>query len=256
MNALSGSVVENALYQNAFYVLGATTRDNQSRIVELTDERSLMVDPDLCLKARATLTSPRSRLSAELSWLPGVSPHRAQAAVEGLKAEPATANVIELPPLARANILAARIESTAIRHDAAVKTLLALAASSEEIDAEVVMRDINEDRSIAGVPPMRDLEQVYAELAARRRHYRDVSRALLDRYPTRTLVQLVTELAAKATDGGRSHAPILAEAIIDAYETAAQAFVEGELNNARKLIEQIRSRAAEGENRISPLVET
>ena len=256
MNSPSGSIVENSLLQNAFYVLGATTRDNQSRIVELTDERSLMINSDHCQRARAALTSPRSRLAAELSWLPGVSPHRAQAAVDGLKNEPAAANVVELPPLARANVLAARVESVEIEYGAAVKTLLALAASSEEIDAEAVMRDINEDRSIAGVPPVRDLDQVYVELAGRRRHYRDVARALLDRYPTRTLVQLVTELAAKATDGGQSHAPILAEDIIDAYETAAQAFVEGEVSNARKLIEQIRSLAAEGENRISPLVET
>jgi hypothetical protein len=256
MNYASGSIAENALYRNAFHVLGATTRDSQSRIIELTDERSLILDPDLCQKARAALTSPRSRLSAEMSWLPGLSPRRAQAAIENLKSEPSTANFAELPPLAGANLLAARIESSSIQQDAVVRTLFALAASSEEIDVEVVMRDVNEDRSVAGVPPARDLDQIYTELAARRRYYRDVSRTLLDGLPTRTLVKLVTELAARATDGGQRHAPILVEDVIDAYETAAQAFVEGETKNAQNLVAQIRARAAEGESKLFPLVET
>ena len=79
---------------------------------------------------------------------------------------------------------------------------------------------------------------------------------LLDGLPTRTLVKLVTELAARATDGGRRHAPILVEDVIDAYETAAQAFVEGEAKNAQNLVAQIRARAAEGESNLFPLVET
>ena len=170
MKYASGRIDENALYRNAFYVLGATTRDSQSRIVELTDERSLILDPDLCQKARAALTSPRSRLSAEMSWLPGLSPRRVQAAIENLKSEPSTPNFAELPPLAGANVLAARIESSSIQQDAVVRTLFALAASAEEIDVEVVMRDVNEDRSVAGVPPARDLDQIYTELAARRRY--------------------------------------------------------------------------------------
>jgi hypothetical protein len=51
-----------------------------------------VLDPDLCQKARAELASPRSRLSAEMSWLPGVSPHRARAAVKNLNAESTTTN--------------------------------------------------------------------------------------------------------------------------------------------------------------------
>jgi hypothetical protein len=256
MNYSLVPTAEISLFQNAFFVLGATTRDNQSRIVELTDERSLMVDPDLCQKARSTLTSPRSRLLAELSWFPGVSPGRAEAAVESLKPNGARTNVLDFPPLARANALAARIEGTSIPETHIINTLFSLAAASEEIDAEVVMRDINEDRAIAGVPPVRELDPIYVELAARRRHYRDASRKLMDRLPTKALVNLATELAAKATDGGKKHAPILVEDIVDAYETAAQAFVEGETKNIQELIELVRARAPEGESKILQTVDT
>jgi hypothetical protein len=251
----SVSNAANALYRNPFYLLGATTRDNQSRIVALTDERSLTLDPDLCQKARAELAGPRSRLSAELSWFPGVSPRRAQAAVESLGDESTTLNVTELPPLARANVLAARIESGRSGGSDVVTTLFAIAAASEEIDPGAVMRDVNEDRSIAGIPPVIDLDSVHAEIAARRRYYRDVSRTLLDGLPVKSLVDQVTELAVRATDRGRRRAPILVEDIVDAYETSAQAFAERENKNLEKLIEQIRATAPEGEERVLPIVD-
>ncbi len=255
MNFGSASIAANALYRNPFYLLGATTRDNQSRIVALTDERSLTLDPDLCQKARAELASPRSRLSAELSWFPGVSPHRAQAAVESLRSDSTTLNVTELPPLARANVLAARMEGAPSGRGDVVTTLFAIAAASEEIDADIVMRDVNEDRSVAGIPPVIDLDSIHAEIAARRRYYRDVSRTLLDGLPVKALVEQVTELAARATDQGRKRAPILVEDIVDAYETSAQAFVERENKNVEKLTEQIRATSAEGEDEILPIVE-
>jgi hypothetical protein len=70
------------LHQSAFAVLGVTTRDNRKRIVELAEEKSLELDHDVCQKARSDLTNPRTRLSAEIAWLPGVSPRKATQLVE------------------------------------------------------------------------------------------------------------------------------------------------------------------------------
>ncbi len=64
------------LLQNPFYILAATQRDNLHRIMELAAERSLLLDTDECITAQATLTNPRKRISAEMAWLPGVSPER------------------------------------------------------------------------------------------------------------------------------------------------------------------------------------
>ena len=64
------------LLQNSFYVLNATQRDNRHRITALAEKQSLLSDADKCMEARAELTNPRKRVSAEVAWLPGVAHER------------------------------------------------------------------------------------------------------------------------------------------------------------------------------------
>ena len=64
------------LLQNPFNILTATQQDNRHRIMELAEERGLLLDADECMAARAELTNPRKRISAEVAWLPGVAPER------------------------------------------------------------------------------------------------------------------------------------------------------------------------------------
>ena len=64
------------LLQNSFYILNATQRENRHRIIELAEKQSLLSDADKCMEARAELTNPRKRVSAEVAWLPGVVPER------------------------------------------------------------------------------------------------------------------------------------------------------------------------------------
>ena len=124
----------------------------------------------------------------------------------------------ELPPLARTNAPAARIEDEPIEESEIVRTLMELSSSFDEIDPEVLMRVINEDRSIANFPLVEDIHLIHAELAARRRYYRDVALQLLDGLPTKALVRLVTELAGKSTERGRRRASSLVEDIVEHYE--------------------------------------
>ena len=42
----------------------------------LAEEQSLLSNADKCTAARAELTNPRKRISAEVAWLPGVAPER------------------------------------------------------------------------------------------------------------------------------------------------------------------------------------
>src|SRR5215471_7823294 len=97
-----------ALHGNAFWLLGATTRDDRRRIVELAEEKSLALDSETCAKARSDLINPRIRLSTEISWLPGVSPKRASELVCLLQEEPeAIKEQGNIPPLTLANLMAA-----------------------------------------------------------------------------------------------------------------------------------------------------
>ena len=54
-----------------------------------------------------------------------------------------------------------------------------------ELDAEEVLRDINEDRSVSGFPEVRALDQIESELTERKRHYRAAIKDALDRLPQR-----------------------------------------------------------------------
>ena len=64
------------LLRNPFYILNATQRDSRSKIIELAEKQSLLSDVNKCMEARAELTMPRKRVSAEVAWLPGVNPER------------------------------------------------------------------------------------------------------------------------------------------------------------------------------------
>src|SRR5688500_1582356 len=100
------------LHRSPLWILGATIRDDRRRIVELAEEMALHLDHEAGQKARADLTSPRTRLSAELGWLPGVSPRRASELVARLEQSPMSVRLeTGIPCLAHANILAAAAES-------------------------------------------------------------------------------------------------------------------------------------------------
>ena len=77
-----------SIHKNPFSLLCVSTRDGRKLIVERAEERSLAVDPASCQQARSELTNPRTRLAAEISWLPGVSPRRATALLNSLTADP------------------------------------------------------------------------------------------------------------------------------------------------------------------------
>ena len=74
------------IFQNPFYLLVATTRDNRHRILELAEERSLSSDPDVCMAAGKTLTHPRDRVAAEVAWLVGIDPVRSTEVLRQLDA--------------------------------------------------------------------------------------------------------------------------------------------------------------------------
>ncbi|MCB0229609.1 MAG: hypothetical protein KDH90_10845, partial [Anaerolineae bacterium] len=210
-----------ALHRTPFAILGVTTRDDRRRIVELAEEKSLELDHDVCQKARSDLTNPRTRLSAEIAWLPGVSPRKASQLVEGLLHDPmAVREESGLPTLAHLNLLAAAFEAVDGEHDAEdlASFIQEVAYLVDELDFEDILRDINEDRAVSGFPEVRALDQIEAELAERKRCYRSAIKDSLDRLPSTTLVQVMTDTVEEVTLGGEDHAPELIDDLVDSYE--------------------------------------
>ncbi len=251
-------ITKTALHQSPFAVLGVTTRDDRRRIVELAEEKSLELDHEVCQKARSDLTNPRSRLSVEMAWLPGVSPRKASHLIDGLLHNPmAMREESGLPTLAHLNLLAAAFESVNGEHDAddLAEFIMETAYLAEELSPEDVIRDINEDRTVSGFPEVRALDQIEAELSERKRYYRIAIKDALDRLPPMTLVQVMTETVDGMTSGGDDHAPGLIDDLVDSYEVETQGILQKEADNVHKLITTVRDWASSGEIVVKPYVD-
>lgn len=246
-----------ALHKSPFAILGATTRDDRKRIIELADHRSLDLDHEACQQARSALTNPRTRLCAEVAWLPGVSPRKTCELLQALLQDPATGrNEPGLPVLAHLNVLAAVFESVSTEHDAAdlSRFILGVASLVEFLDPEEVMRHINEDRAVSGFPEVRDVHQVDTELADRRRYYRNAIKDAVDRLPSATLIRVMTSVAEGATEGGERHAPSLVDDLVDVYEMETRSLLQTGSSHIEKLIETARHAAPSGDVAVNPLV--
>ncbi len=176
----AGIGLTTALHRSPFHLLSVSMRDDRRRIVAHAEEQALHLDAETCQKARADLTNPRTRLSAELAWLPGLSPRRASALVETLKSQPWDIRQEDgLPALAKANLLAAASEvvDADFSSDEVSDFIHDFALLVDDIDPEDVLRSINEDRAVSGFPEVRDIDLIEAELAERKRYYRNAIKA-------------------------------------------------------------------------------
>lgn len=247
-----------ALHQSAFALLGVTTRDNRKRIVQLADEKSLELDQGVCLKARSDLTNPRTRVHAEIAWLPGVSPNRATQLVESLLSNPMVVrDELGLPTLAHLNLMAAAFEAVDGTYDVEdlVRFITETARLAEGLDSGEILRYVNEDRAVSGFPEVQTVDQIDEELGERKRYYRNVIRDALDKLPSLALIQVMTDTVDGVTSGGEDQAPELIDDLVDSYEVETQGFLQREAENVHKLITAARNHAGSGEAAIKPYVD-
>ena len=70
------------ILNNPFHTLGVNIRDNKSTIVDISEEKALVDDEMIVEKALSILINPKKRISAEIGWLPGLGPKKADTAIE------------------------------------------------------------------------------------------------------------------------------------------------------------------------------
>jgi hypothetical protein len=230
------------LLQNPFYILTASPCDSRRRIMELADERSLLLDSSEIKEARAILSTPRKRLSAEIGWLPGMG-ERTGELLSLLSDSPADLLAVnKLSSIARANLLVAgiaRLSDPATEE--VVRWILEIARAFEGIDVKELRVIINEERNISDFPEVSDLSDIEAEIQEQRRYYRKVIKSALDNLSPKNLVKAVTVAVELATNDGKKHGPILIADLADMYEVEAQEFLDKEEENMRTLIEKLRT---------------
>ncbi|MCI4892235.1 hypothetical protein JL827_06410 [Vibrio parahaemolyticus] len=246
------------LLQNPFHILSASPRDNRRRIMELADERSLLLDSSECMEARSELTNPRKRLSAEVAWLPGIGPKRAGELLSIIESSPTDLLAVgNLSSIARANLLAAGIARLPEHNaDDVAEWILEIAWAFEDLDPDELSVIINEERIVSGFPEVSDLSAVEAEIQERRRHYRKVIKSALDNLSPKELVEAVTVTVESATDDGEEHGPILIADLVDSYEVEAQGFLDKEEGNIIALVGKLRAAvdAEQSDSTLAPMV--
>jgi hypothetical protein len=233
------------LLENPFYILTATPRDNRSRIMELADERSLMLDSNECMNARSDLTNPRKRLSSEVAWLIGLSPKRSSELLSLLQESPADIlSVDKLSPVVRANLLSASFSRLSnCTSDCVAKWILEISWAFEKIDLEELMVIINDERVVSGFPEVTDISILEREIQERRLYYRQTFKSALNNLSAKDLVRAVTIAVESATANGKNHCPVLIVDLVSDYEVEAQDFLEKEERNIKFLVEKLRSAA-------------
>ncbi|NVH74796.1 hypothetical protein FSB08_20220 [Paraburkholderia sp. JPY432] len=255
---MSTNAFDTPLHANPFNVLGVTTRDDRRRIVEMAEERSLHLDSDICQKARADLTNPRARLAAEMAWMPGVAPKIAENMVRTLTEDPLAARSAQgLFGLARANVMAAAC-MLAVDNEPVYSVAVFIqdfAEVVESIDPEDVLRDVNEDRCVSGFPEVQGTEVVEEELSKRRKLYRSALRDFLDSMEPARLIETMVQVVRRATNGGKKHAPILVDDLVDSYEVETQGFLQKEGQSISTLIGQARDAAPRGGQTVEPILD-
>jgi hypothetical protein len=195
-------------------------------------------------------------MTAETSWFPGASPGKIEQLMANLlRPKQMPAPLSDLTPLARANMLAARLEFPAL-DDEGLLTLDKLIQATAKITVEQVLRDINDERKMAGFPSCKDHSQIDDLIAGRRRYYTEVSRTFLDRLATHQLIPAVSNIVKTHFNDDDGALSPLAEDIVSAYEINTRKFADAQAAAITTLISRIKAKAREGEGAISGHIET
>jgi hypothetical protein len=198
--------------------------------------------------ARAELADPVRRLTAEVAWLPGISPPQAALLLDTLIASPASVqDVAELPALARANLLAAMFERSeaACPNDQIATQIGRFTALVDTLEPRSILRTINADRSRLRFPPHTDIAKIEGLLSERKQYYLQTLRTALSRLSVPHLVAAITHLADSMTVGGTAPAPELVYDLTDTYAVVFHASLEQEAGHIRQALVTIREHLAQ-----------
>ena len=216
------------LLKNPLHILGASTRDNRHRIMEIAEERSLLSDADECMEARTVLINPRKRISAEVAWLPCVDPDRTDDVLKQLDPpHQDLLNIIGLTPISRANVLTAGLSRLSdIASNNLVDWIFAIAQAFERIDPEEVQGTLNEERRLSGFPQITDLSVITAEIQNQRRYYSQTLSSVIKNLSVNERARVLTLAIEWSTGNDKTRCPILIEDLVTSYERGVEEFLE------------------------------
>ena len=236
--------------ETPFFVLGVTPESSRSEILAKAEEAALLDDPDRVSQCRATLTNPAKRLDAELRFLPGVRTDEIEAICSALKKDPAS--VVNWPAeklsgIARSNVMIAAVSSIDLSTSAKAPSLIPLiwdaAKSFDQQTIEQIEAQINQSRTAARFPSVKDTARMSDILQDIRREYLKNITTAFDSLRTAEVIDVLSkELSLAESERAKSSGsviPALLEDLMNSYEIAAQVFINKEKETADRLISEI-----------------
>jgi len=193
-----------------------------------------------------------------MSWLPGVSPRKAEQLAQNLLDNPMSIREeTGLPELARANLMAAAFEVLNEDEDAesVAEFIRNFALVAEDLDLDAILRDINEDRAVSGFPEIHGSDAIETELVERRRVFKNAIKDALDNMPTTKLIEVMTDAVEVATIGGEDQGPALLDELVDSYEVQTHEFLQKEYENISTLVERARQASTKGSHVVRPILD-
>ena len=233
------------LLENSFYLLGATPRDDKGRLMELSDEKSLVDESGLINDARMMLSNPGKRVSCEISWLAGISPKQANSIIDTIVKDPGQIfqelQENALPPLPATNVLASAMTDLpeGITGLELSKWIIGLSEFHDEINTEDLMVVLNEEREISRFSAINDLSRIEDALADQRNYYKQVIKSALNKLPPKELVLAVTKSVEDTTSLGLHQGSIIIDQMVDSFEVESQQFLEKETKNVEVIVKRI-----------------
>lgn len=240
------SIAETNLGGNAFFILNVTARDSKQKIISEAELAELSGDSELVQKAKAALTNPRMRIASEIGWLVGVSPKRARDLCEELARSPiAIFDESGIPKLAHANLQSAAFQllSELTEADSISSLIQKLAFTIDALNLEEILRDINEERIVAGFPELATTDAISAAVQEQKKSYKVSVKDFLNRLDTKVLIQSMTHLVDTSTLGGSVHAEEFVDELVDSYEVETRGFLEREFEAITKFVSGIKASA-------------
>lgn len=235
---------ETQFKNNAFFILGASSRDGKNRLIELADEKSLEMDDALVSKARSDLTNPRSRVAQEMSWFPGASPKTINKLFQETVTLDDLFNLSEIDlgsRLANANLVASIFEfvDNSFGEQQFLQLVTKFSENIENINLERELKLINEERVASGFPEINGAEQLQDAFNERLKVFKSVVMDAIDRLPYDKLVALVTNLVEQETSSGYILASDFIYSLVDSYEIQTKSFLDKEIESIKKIGEKV-----------------
>ena len=244
------------LHESAFYILEVSVRDTREKVIDQAENKSLLLDHEICNRAQSALNTSKLRITEELNWLPGVAPNKAKKYLEELTQglNPVDEN-LNLNSLVKANLLSAYIQTLndSVKDSEIINLIITLSEAVDKIDITDVIKEINTDRSLAGFTQINDSEQIESDLKDKKVFFAGLIKNFLNELPPKKLVSVVTKIVDRSTNDGSDRAPSLIHEMVSRYEDETLQVLTKQIQNINELIAEIKANAKSGEKAITAL---